>query len=218
MIEYALATSLNVPAAVPVQTEGDLNSTNAPLNGFQTRIAIAPVSFPLLQPRDTLAFARPSFGRKESALSSPQPQPIPLPSLVHDAAALENAQSASISPVTPLKRLNPLSAFSIPTLSSLAPPASSRPVRQFRGTSSTFVRSWDGLPMSAQQTKSLAEGNAGKETLFAVYTSGKAVVWVELAADRPKVRPRNLSQPPTNAPSRTHCAESPSPIVPPAST
>lgn len=188
-VEYTLASSLNVPGAVPVApTEGESNSTNAPLN--QTRLALAAVTYPLLQPRDAL-FVRPSFGRKESALSptSPQPLPIPLPSTRDDPTTLDNSQSASISPVTPLKRLNPLSAFSIPTLSSITPlPASSRPVRQFRGTSSTFVRSWDGLPMSAQQVKSLSEGNAGKETLFGVYTSGKAVNWVELGADRPKVR------------------------------
>lgn len=63
---------------------------------------------------------------------------------------------------------------------------SSRPLRQFRGTSSTFVRSWEGLPLTSVILKGLAEGNVGKDAIFAFYTLGKGVVWSEIVPGRPK--------------------------------
>ena len=78
--------------------------------------------------------------------------------------------------------------FSLPTLSSVAETViTSRPIRQFRGTSSSFVRSWEGLPLSQPQLRSLADANAGKDALFVFYTIGKGVVWAELSQGRPKV-------------------------------
>lgn len=94
----------------------------------------------------------------------------------------------STTPSTKKKALS--SPFSIPTLSSLGSSgdtSASRPIRQFRGTSSTFVRSWEGLPLSQFQLKTMADSNAGKETLFGFYTSGKGVVWTEIGVGRPKV-------------------------------
>ncbi|GAA5922007.1 hypothetical protein JCM1841_000733 [Sporobolomyces salmonicolor] len=56
----------------------------------------------------------------------------------------------------------------------------SRPARAFKGTSSSFVRSWEGLPLSQVQLKAIAEGNVGKDTIFGFQTIGKAVVWNEI--------------------------------------
>lgn len=104
---------------------------------------------------------------------------------------------------SPLLKRRPLtSSFSIPTLGSLgagnggsnggsageAGVMTSRPIRQFRGTSSSFVRSWEGLPLSQGQLKGIAEGNSGRQTVFGFYTSGKSVIWVEIGQGRPKAR------------------------------
>lgn len=103
----------------------------------------------------------------------------------------------SLSPLTKRKAL--ASSFSIPTLSNLnasssnggvqeATVATSRPSRQFRGTSSSFVRSWEGLPLTTLQLKNLSEANQGKKTIFGFWTCGKSVVWSEIMPGRPKVR------------------------------
>ncbi|KAL8283610.1 hypothetical protein RQP46_005405 [Phenoliferia psychrophenolica] len=89
----------------------------------------------------------------------------------------------------PTLRRKPMStAFSLPTLSSVSSDTviTSRPIRQFRGTSSSFVRSWEGLPLSQPQLRGLADANAGKDALFVFYTIGKGVVWAELSQGRPK--------------------------------
>lgn len=106
-------------------------------------------------------------------------------------APLSSLPTPILGPTTPSSKKKALSSpFSIPTLSSLgsgSDSSSSRPIRQFRGTSSTFVRSWEGLPLSQFQLKTLADSNAGRETLFGFYTSGKGVVWTEIGVGRPKV-------------------------------
>ncbi|KAM0756354.1 WD40 repeat-like protein [Meredithblackwellia eburnea MCA 4105] len=99
--------------------------------------------------------------------------------------------------LSPTQRRKPLSSsFSIPTLVSLGNQQqqqslsdtiiTSRPTRPFRGTSSSFVRAWEGLPLSQPQLRGLADANAGKQSIFAFYTTGKSVVWVELGQGRPK--------------------------------
>ncbi|KAK4053745.1 hypothetical protein OIV83_001401 [Microbotryomycetes sp. JL201] len=106
------------------------------------------------------------------------------------------------SSFSPLMKRRPLtSSFSIPTLGSLGSagqsstngaigpdtaPSTSRPSRQFRGTSSSFVRSWEGIPQSNQQLKSIAEANAGKAIVFGFWTQSKSVVWSEIMPSRPK--------------------------------
>lgn len=117
--------------------------------------------------------------------------------------ASSNEQQSPGAPLSSLpssalaKRKQLSSSFSIPTLSSLSPgqgnsngdgTSTSRPIRQFRGTSSSFVRSWEGLPLSAVQLRGLAEGNVGKAALFGFYTTGQRVVWCEIGQGRPKVR------------------------------
>ncbi|KAK4058932.1 hypothetical protein OIO90_000378 [Microbotryomycetes sp. JL221] len=117
---------------------------------------------------------------------------------------------------SPLMKRKPLtSSFSIPTLSSLSnngtnnnnnnnngnngngtitattsssdqTPTTSRPSRQFRGTSSSFVRSWEGIPLSNQQLKTISEANVGREVVFGFWTQGKSVVWSEIMPSRPK--------------------------------
>ncbi|KDE08072.1 hypothetical protein MVLG_01772 [Microbotryum lychnidis-dioicae p1A1 Lamole] len=108
---------------------------------------------------------------------------------------------------SPTPRRKPLgSSFSIPTLSSLAGGgdagssagggnsglggngggSNSRPSRPFRGTSSSFVRSWEGLPLQGATLKAIAEAGQGRKTLFGFYTYGKGVVWCEIGQGRPK--------------------------------
>ncbi|GAA6008987.1 hypothetical protein JCM10207_004056 [Rhodosporidiobolus poonsookiae] len=58
--------------------------------------------------------------------------------------------------------------------------ATSRPARAFKGSSSSFIRSWEGLPISQVQLRQIAEANAGRNTVFGFQTSGKAVVWNEI--------------------------------------
>ncbi|GAA5993563.1 hypothetical protein JCM5350_002808, partial [Sporobolomyces pararoseus] len=64
---------------------------------------------------------------------------------------------------------------------STSPVASSRPNRALRGTTSSFIRSWEGLPLSQVQLRTIAEANAGKETIFGFQTMGKGVFWSEIA-------------------------------------
>ncbi|KAI5477544.1 catabolite repression protein creC [Pseudohyphozyma bogoriensis] len=90
-----------------------------------------------------------------------------------------------------LKRKAFGSSFSIPTLNVLARPGgnsteTSRPTRQFRGTTSSFVRSWEGLPIPQGVWKGICEANEGKRALFGGYTCGKGVVVAELTPGRPK--------------------------------
>ncbi|GAA5968262.1 hypothetical protein JCM11641_003787 [Rhodosporidiobolus odoratus] len=59
--------------------------------------------------------------------------------------------------------------------------STTRPARTFKGSSSSFIRSWEGLPLSQPQLRTIAEGNAGKETIFGFQTLGKSVVWHEIA-------------------------------------
>ncbi|GAA6027087.1 hypothetical protein JCM8097_006100 [Rhodosporidiobolus ruineniae] len=58
--------------------------------------------------------------------------------------------------------------------------ATSRPARAFKGSSSSFIRSWEGLPLSPAQLRTIAEGNAGRDTIFGFQTVGKSLVWTEI--------------------------------------
>ncbi|SCZ97719.1 BZ3500_MvSof-1268-A1-R1_Chr4-3g07404 [Microbotryum saponariae] len=122
-------------------------------------------------------------------------------------SGLTSPTLAERSGFSPTIRRKPLgSSFSIPTLSSLAGGAdggssagggnsgtggngggsNSRPSRPFRGTSSSFVRSWEGLPLQGATLKAIAEAGQGRKTLFGFYTHGKGVVWCEIGQGRPK--------------------------------
>lgn len=135
------------------------------------------------------------------ATTSGAPPTVPLDgdsSGVHSTAAsagpgLASPALGSNAGTPTLRRKALSSSFSIPTLQSLGAGQqnpdtiiTSRPVRQFRGTSSSFVRSWEGLPLSQPQLRALADTHAGKEALFVFYTMGKGVVWAELGQGRPK--------------------------------
>ncbi|BGP30078.1 hypothetical protein JCM10296v2_001830 [Rhodotorula toruloides] len=56
----------------------------------------------------------------------------------------------------------------------------SRPARPFKGSSSSFIRSWEGLPISQVQLRAIAEANVGRDTIFGFQTLGRAVVWTEI--------------------------------------
>ncbi|GAA6062354.1 hypothetical protein JCM10212_005696 [Sporobolomyces blumeae] len=58
--------------------------------------------------------------------------------------------------------------------------SASRPSRALKGTTSSFVRSWEGLPLSQVQLRMIAEANSGRDTLFAFQTMGKGVFWNEV--------------------------------------
>jgi hypothetical protein len=99
------------------------------------------------------------------------------------------------SPSSPIMKRKPLtSSFSMLGGLSLATGdgaggavATSRPARPFKGSSSSFVRSWEGLPISQVQMRTIAEANAGRDTIFGFQTLGKAVVWTEIGKGK-KVR------------------------------
>ncbi|GJN88567.1 hypothetical protein Rhopal_001533-T1 [Rhodotorula paludigena] len=98
------------------------------------------------------------------------------------AAGTTNGQAPS-SPVPKRKPLT--SSFSMLGGLSLASGegaavATSRPARAFKGSSSSFIRSWEGLPLSQVQLKAIAESNAGRDTIFGFQTLGKAIVWSEI--------------------------------------
>jgi hypothetical protein len=76
---------------------------------------------------------------------------------------------------------------------STSPVASSRPNRALRGTTSSFIRSWEGLPLSQVQLKLISETNAGKDTIFGFQTMGKGVFWSEIAKGK-KVRQFTLRE------------------------
>ncbi|GAA6012447.1 hypothetical protein JCM11491_004335 [Sporobolomyces phaffii] len=64
---------------------------------------------------------------------------------------------------------------------STSPVNTSRPNRALRGTTSSFIRSWEGLPLSQVQLKVISEANAGRDTIFGFQTMGKGVFWSEIA-------------------------------------
>ncbi|GAA5905018.1 WD40 repeat domain-containing protein [Sporobolomyces salmoneus] len=64
---------------------------------------------------------------------------------------------------------------------STSPNTTSRPNRALKGTTSSFIRSWEGLPLSQMQLKMISEANAGKETIFGFQTMSKGVFWSEIA-------------------------------------
>ncbi|TNY20229.1 WD40-repeat-containing domain protein [Rhodotorula diobovata] len=57
----------------------------------------------------------------------------------------------------------------------------SRPARALKGSSSSFVRSWDGLPLSQVQMRGLGDANVGRDTIFGFQTIGKTLVMSEIA-------------------------------------
>lgn len=69
------------------------------------------------------------------------------------------------------------------------PIASSRPARAFKGSSSSFIRSWEGLPISQVQLRSFTEGNNGKDTIFGFQTQGKMVLWNHIGPGKKVRRP-----------------------------
>lgn len=146
----------------------------------------------------------PAAGLPDGTGSSPAHHP--------DPSAGGHTSPALAGPSSPLLRRRPLaSTFSIPTLAGLAsaasglpassssssdgpsPVATARPGRAFRGTNSTFVRTWEGLPLGVAQMRAFAEGSGGAARgggagkLFGFWLRDKGVLWSELGMGRPKV-------------------------------
>ncbi|GAA5931461.1 uncharacterized protein JCM15063_001474 [Sporobolomyces koalae] len=55
-----------------------------------------------------------------------------------------------------------------------------RPARALKGSTSSFLRSWEGLPLSQIQMRAMSEANAGKDTVFGFQTMSKGVFWSEI--------------------------------------
>ncbi|GAA5851327.1 hypothetical protein JCM9279_001106 [Rhodotorula babjevae] len=88
------------------------------------------------------------------------------------------------APSSPVPKRKPLtSSFSM--LGGLALAAegatTSRPARALKGSSSSFVRSWEGLPLSQVQLRGIGDANAGRDTIFGFQTIGKTLVMSEIA-------------------------------------
>lgn len=112
------------------------------------------------------------------------------------------AAAPSGVPSSPTPKRRPLiRSFSMLGSLSLAPGndgndslASSRPARPFKGSTSSFVRSWEGLPVSQTQLRAMADANAGRHTVFGFQTLGKVLLWHEIGTSR-KVRPNSKRTP-----------------------
>ncbi|BGP37991.1 hypothetical protein JCM10449v2_001918 [Rhodotorula kratochvilovae] len=99
------------------------------------------------------------------------------------AAGAAGGSAGQVPPSSPQPKRKPLtSSFSMLGGLSLAGDAvsTSRPARAFKGSSSSFVRSWEGLPVPQVHLRGMAEANAGRETLFGFQTIGKALVLSEI--------------------------------------
>lgn len=66
--------------------------------------------------------------------------------------------------------------------------ATSRPARTFKGSTSSFIRSWEGMPISQVQLRTIGEANAGRQTVFGFQTLGKVLLWHEIGMGK-KVSP-----------------------------
>lgn len=117
----------------------------------------------------------------------------PLDSLAGSGNGGAAGTTSGQAPSSPVPKRKPLtSSFSMLGGLSLASGeggavATSRPARAFKGSSSSFIRSWEGLPLSQVQLKAIAESNAGRDTIFGIQTLGKAIVWSEIGQGK-KVR------------------------------
>lgn len=181
---YRLAAALNVPAPLPVPASTPGLPSDAPPAPsvtippqYPTRFTVAPVQFP--QKPAPSASLRPSFGRRESladasSVAALASLPIPMPGLRENEETVVGSLTSGASSgspqflsssvsgafLRPLPKRKQSSSFSIATLASSLGNGDEgglavRPIRQFRGTSSSFVRSWEGLPLSQYQLKSL---------------------------------------------------------------
>lgn len=56
----------------------------------------------------------------------------------------------------------------------------SRPARTFKGSTSSFIRSWEGLPVSQVMLRTIGEANAGHQTIFGFQILGKVLLWHEI--------------------------------------
>lgn len=76
----------------------------------------------------------------------------------------------------------------------------SRPARTFKGSTSSFIRSWEGLPVSQVMLRAIGEANAGRQTIFGFQTLGKVLLWHEISMSRkvsqPAFLPASLACPP----------------------
>lgn len=111
-------------------------------------------------------------------------EPIPIGGNSNGNGTNGSSGTPNLSPAT--KRRPLTSSFSMLgglntfTDSAASPLNSSRPSRALKGTTSSFIRSWEGLPLSQVQLKMIAEANAGKDTIFGFQTMGKGVFWNEI--------------------------------------
>jgi len=111
-------------------------------------------------------------------------EPIPIGGTGNGNGTNGSTGTPNLSPAT--KRRPLTSSFSMLgglntfAESATSPLNSSRPSRALKGTTSSFIRSWEGLPLSQMQLKMIAEANAGKDTIFGFQTMGKGVFWNEI--------------------------------------
>ncbi|GAA5830344.1 hypothetical protein JCM11251_001316 [Rhodosporidiobolus azoricus] len=192
------------PQAAPAAGQGGQPGPEQPAAppAYSSKLAVVSVRFPVKEGGGGggaglglgMSMGRSAKG-KETADSTPAiAAPIPGAS---DTSASDGASTAGGSggdrsagggngpPGSPAVKRRPL-ASSFSMLGSFygsegAGVATTRPARGFKGSSSSFVRSWEGLPLSQMQLRTIAESNAGKETIFGFQTMGKAVVWTEIA-------------------------------------
>lgn len=66
----------------------------------------------------------------------------------------------------------------------------SRPARTFKGSTSSFIRSWEGLPVSQVMLRTIGEANAGRQTIFGFQILGKVLLWHEIGMGK-RVSPRD---------------------------
>ncbi|GAA5848601.1 hypothetical protein JCM8547_004569 [Rhodosporidiobolus lusitaniae] len=203
---YTLVSTLNVPstAAPGGAPSAPLNSTSQPANAtgtanppdqpgppptFPSKLAVVSVRFPVKE-NAGLGLGM-SLGRakgKEVADGAFASSAAPIPGAADPSNARGSGSNAVSGSFSPLMKRRPLtSSFSMLGSSTSAGDGgvgTSRPARAFKGSSSSFIRSWEGLPLSQAQLKTLAEGNAGRDTIFAFQTIGKTVLWSDVGTGK----------------------------------
>lgn len=94
----------------------------------------------------------------------------------HSPAAGKRKPLMSLPSMTSM----PLSSFGGGGSGQPQTPLASKPKSAFRGTNSTFVKSYEGLPLSGRVEK-LWAGPEPREVTLAVFTSGKAVIVADIS-------------------------------------
>lgn len=96
------------------------------------------------------------------------------------AASLQYANSTKRKPLISLPSSVGISSLSSgPSNAQQAPPAS-KPKSAFRGTSSTFVKAYEGLPFSGRADK-LWAGQEYRDVSLAIFTAGKVIIIADIS-------------------------------------